>query len=628
MSTAAALPVASLPLGAHARDDGSASFVVWSPESTTLSIRLHDSDARSVELDRRAHGYFAGVIEGVAPGTRYSVVLPDGTELPDPASRSQPDGVHGPSAVESAAFEWQTQSWRQPELRDLVLYELHVGTFTQEGTFDAAIERLPALRDIGITAVEIMPIAQFPGARNWGYDGVFAFAAQNSYGGATGLKRFVDAAHALDVNVILDVVYNHLGPEGNYLLRHGPYFTDTYHTPWGAALNFDEAGSDEVRRYFIDSALQWTDEFRVDGLRLDAIHAILDRSARPFLRELADAVHERAVENGRSVILIGESDLGDPRVLRSERLGGFDLDAQWLDDFHHSLHTLLTGEEAGYYIDFGTLGHLARAFQHGFVYAGEYSHYRGRRHGAPASDILPRQFVVYAQNHDQVGNRMHGDRLTASITPARLRLAAAAMLLSPFTPMLFMGEEYGSQAPFPFFTDFNDRELIAAVRAGRKAEFAAFSWDGEPPDPQSPTTFDSAVIDWDARNDARHGPVLALHRRLIELRRTAAGIHSADAISTDIFDTSGAESPGDTTEGVIAILRRASEQSSLLLLNFAAEAARIRIPATGRGWRCVLDTESVEFGGPGSSVPDALDPAGQNIQLAQHSAVLLLHDEE
>jgi maltooligosyltrehalose trehalohydrolase len=628
VSTAAAIPVASFPLGAHAYGDGSASFVVWSPESTAISIRLHGTGARTVELDPRERGYFAGVIEDVAPGTRYSILLPDGTELPDPASRSQPDGVHGPSAVESAAFDWQTQSWRQPELRDLVLYELHVGTFTREGTFDAAIERLPALHDLGITAVEIMPIAQFPGVRNWGYDGVFPFATQNSYGGPVALKRFVDAAHALDLNVILDVVYNHLGPEGNYLLGHGPYFTDTYHTPWGAALNFDEAGSDEVRRYFIDSALQWTDEFRIDGLRLDAIHAILDRAARPFLRELADAVHERAAEQDRTVILIGESDLGDPRVLRSERLGGLDLDAQWLDDFHHSLHTLLTGEEAGYYIDFGTLAHLARAFQHGFVYAGEYSRYRGRRHGAPAPDILPRQFVVYAQNHDQVGNRMHGDRLTGSITSARLRLAAAAVLLSPFTPMLFMGEEYGSRAPFPFFTDFDDRALIQAVRAGRKAEFASFSWDDEPPDPQSPTTFNSAVLDWDVRNDASHAPVLALHRRLIELRRTAAGVRSADAMSTDILDTSGAESPGDTAEGVIAILRRASEQSSLLLLNFASETARIDVPATGRGWRCVLDTESVAFGGAGSSIPDVLDPDGHRIELAQHSAVLLVHDED
>ena len=623
----AAISAAPLPLGAHTRDDGSASFVVWSPASIRLSVRLEDPAARIVPLSRVERGYHAAVIEDVAPGTRYSLVLPDGTLLPDPASRFQPDGVHGPSAIVPADFDWQTTTWRPPELRDLVVYEMHVGTFTAEGTFDAAIERLPALRDLGITAVELMPIAQFPGSRNWGYDGVFAFAVQNSYGGPAALKRFVDAAHARDLNVLLDVVYNHLGPEGNYLLRHGPYFTDMYHTPWGAALNFDDAGSDEVRRYFIESALQWTDEYRIDGLRLDAIHAVLDRSAQPFLRELSDAVHERAAEQGRAVILIAESDLGDPRVLRSERLGGFAMDAQWLDDFHHSLRTLLTGEYTGYYVDFGTIAHLARAFQHGFVYAGEYSRYRGRRHGAPAPDILPRQFVVYAQNHDQIGNRMTGDRLAATVSSARLRLAAAAVLLSPFTPMLFMGEEYGSLVPFPFFTDFADVQLIEAVRTGRRAEFASFSWEGEPPDPQSPATFHSAVLDWDVRRDERHAPVLALHRRLIELRRKAPAVHAADAMSTDALDSAGEPSDGSSAQGIISILRRAAEQSSLLLLNFAADTAHIDMPATGQVWRCALDTESSEFGGAGSAVPDVIGPAGHRLQLAAHSAVLLLHDE-
>jgi maltooligosyltrehalose trehalohydrolase len=619
---------APLPLGAHARADGTASFAVWSPAANRLSVRLHDRTDRTVALARDGRGYHTAVIDDVTPGTRYSLVLPDGALLPDPASRLQPDGVHGPSEIVATAFDWQAVAWRQPELRDLVIYEMHVGTFTAEGTFDAAIERLPALRELGITAVELMPVAQFPGNRNWGYDGVFAFAVQNSYGGPAALKRFVDAAHAHDLNVVLDVVYNHLGPEGNYLLRHGPYFTDTYHTPWGAALNFDDAGSDEVRRYFIESALQWTDEFRIDGLRLDAIHAMLDRSAQPFLRQLADAVHERAAGHGRTVILIAESDLGDPRVLRSERLGGLDLDAQWLDDFHHSLRTLLTGEDTGYYIDFGTLDHLARAFQHGFVYAGEYSRYRGRRHGAPAPDILPRQFVVYAQNHDQIGNRMIGDRLSATVSAARLRLAGAAVLLSPFTPMLFMGEEYGSLAPFPFFTDFDDAQLIEAVRSGRRAEFASFSWEGEPPDPQSPATFRDAVLDWDARMDERHAPVLALHRRLIELRRTAPGIHAADAMSTDVLDTAGRPADGSSAQGVISVLRRAARQSSLLLLNFAAGRACIDVPATGQVWRCALDTESPEFGGGGSDIPDTIGSAGHRIQLAAHSAVLLLHDEE
>lgn len=345
---------ALLPLGAHSRSDGSTSFLVWAPASEQLRVRLHTSPVRMIVLERGERGYHAAVVHDVPPGTRYSYVLADERTLPDPASRHQPESVHGPSEVVDDAFDWQTDSWPEPDLRDMVIYEMHIGTFTDEGTFDAAIGRFPDLRALGVTAIEIMPIAQFPGRRNWGYDGVLAFAAQNSYGGPLGLKRFVDAAHARGLHVILDVVYNHLGPEGNYLSAYGGYFTETYHTPWGAALNFDDAGSDEVRRYFIESALQWIDEFRVDGLRLDAIHAIIDRSAEPFLRELAAAVHERAADRGRTAILVAESDLGDPRVLRPERLGGLDMDAQWLDDFHHSLRTLLTGSTDGYYGDFGS----------------------------------------------------------------------------------------------------------------------------------------------------------------------------------------------------------------------------------------------------------------------------------
>ncbi|HEX2168036.1 MAG TPA: DUF3459 domain-containing protein, partial [Longimicrobiales bacterium] len=364
-------------------------------------------------------------------------------------------------------------------------------------------------------------------------------------------------------------------------------------------------------------ALQWIDEFRIDGLRLDAIHAILDRSATPFLRELADAVHERAELHGRTAILIAESDLGDARVMRSERLGGLGIDAQWLDDFHHSLRTLLTGEADGYYMDFGTLAHFARACQRGFVYTGEYSRFRNRRHGAPAPDILPRQFVAYAQNHDQIGNRMMGDRLSESASPAQLRLAAAAVILSPFTPMLFMGEEYGSVRPFPFFVDFGDADLISAVREGRKAEFASFSWKGEPPDPQSEQTFGSAVLDWDTREqDGRQ--MLALHARLIELRRTQPGIHAADAINTEILDMNGASAAGTSRHGVVVIRRRAAEQSSILLLNFAPEPAHFPLSAVGPGWYCALDTASDE---PPREMPrDRFD-------LAPHSAVLLLHDE-
>jgi maltooligosyltrehalose trehalohydrolase len=382
-----------------------------------------------------------------------------------------------------------------------------------------------------------------------------------------------------------------------------------------------------VRRYFIENALQWTDEFRIDGLRLDAIHAIMDRSAQPFLRELAQAVHDRAAALGRSALLIAESDLGDARVIRPERVGGLDLDAQWLDDFHHSLRTLLTGEDTGYYADFGTLAHFARACQHGFVYTGEYSRYRDRRHGAPAPDVLPRQFVVYAQNHDQVGNRMTGDRLSATVTPAQLRLAAAAVLLSPFTPMLFMGEEYGSSKPFPFFTEFGDPELVAAVREGRRAEFASFRWQGEPPDPQSEHTVRSAVLDWGTRERDEHADLLALHARLIAIRRTEPGIHAADAISTEVLDTAGTPADGRGTEGVVVIRRRAAEQSSILLLNFAPDDARFQQNTAGQAWRCVLDTAASQTSGGSDNPACARGDAAGVIRLAPHSAVLLLHDE-
>jgi maltooligosyltrehalose trehalohydrolase len=621
------LDAQQIPLGGRVRADGSASFLVWAPLVEQLRVQLHGTAAAVHPLHSLDHGYHAAIIADVPAGTHYTFVLPDGRELPDPASRAQPEGVHGPSALVSDTFPWQHDSWRTPDLRDLVIYELHVGTFTEAGTFDAAIERLRDLRDLGITAIELMPIAQFPGERNWGYDGVLAFAAQSSYGGPDALRRLVDAAHGLDLAVVLDVVYNHFGPEGNYLPLFAPYFTDTYHTPWGAALNFDDRGSDHVRRYFIESALQWTDEFRIDALRLDAIHAIHDRSAQPFLRELAAAVHRRAEDNGRTVVLIAESDLGDPRVVRDERLGGLDMDAQWLDDFHHSLRTLITRESSGYYADFGTLGHLARAYQHGYVYDGAYSRFRQRRHGAPGPDILPRQFVVYAQNHDQVGNRMRGDRLTGDVTPAQLRLAAAAVLLSPFTPMLFMGEEYGETRPFPYFVSHGDEALIEAVRHGRREEFASFAWQGEPPDPQSEETFRSAVLDWGARNRGTHAHLLALYRRLLEIRRTARAIRHADSIATEIVDADGRAADGSGADGVIIVKRRAPDQSSILLLNFAAEPASVRVGDSEGAWARSIDTDEETFGGSGTRVPDVLHGPVLDVTMAPHSAVLLLHDE-
>ncbi|HSJ15492.1 MAG TPA: malto-oligosyltrehalose trehalohydrolase [Longimicrobiales bacterium] len=597
---------ADTPLGAHVTGAGT-TFCVWAPLHEQLHVRIAGHD--DAPMTRDDFGYHTTALDHAEHGTRYTFVLPDGRALPDPASRSQPDGVHEASCVVATDFEWSADAWPAPRLEDLVLYELHVGTFTPDGTFDAIIPRLPELKDTGINAVQLMPIAQFPGSRNWGYDGAFAFAAQHSYGGPLALKRLVDAAHVHGMCVFLDVVYNHLGPEGNYLPAYAPVFTDVYHTPWGAALNYDEAGSDHIRRYFIESALQWTGEFRIDGLRVDAVHAIHDRSAQPFLRELTAAVHQRAHERGRSVVVIAESDLGDPRVMRPAERGGWDMDAQWLDDFHHSLRTLLTGDGSGYYADFGDIGQLARAYRQGYVFTGEYSRYRQRRHGAPVPDIHPSQFVVYAQNHDQVGNRMEGDRLPRNAAPAQLRLAAAATLLSPFTPMLFMGEEYGERRPFPYFVSHGDADLVEAVRAGRSAEFAAFAWKGRPPDPQAESTFESAVLDWEARDRDGHREMLALHRRLLELRRAAPAIRGIRADAHVIGDD-------------VVVVRRADERgASALLLNFADDDVTASVDGIEDQVEVAVDTAAAEWGGPGAGTVQ-----GTDVTVRAHSAMLLIRE--
>jgi maltooligosyltrehalose trehalohydrolase len=489
-----------------------------------------------------------------------------------------------------------------------VIYELHVGTFTGAGTFDAIIAELPHLHELGITAIELMPVAEFPGNRNWGYDGVFPFAAHGAYGGPLALKRLIDACHRAGIAVVLDVVYNHLGPEGNCLPAFGFYCSDRHRTPWGAAMNLDGAHSDEVRTYFIQNALQWILEFRVDALRIDAVHAMFDGSARPFLAELADVVHETARAHGRHAFLIAESDLGDPRVIRAAERGGYGLDAQWLDDFHHALHTTLTGERAGYYRDFGRLDQLADAFRHGFVYRGQYSRHRHRRHGAPAPDARPDQFVVFTQNHDQIGNRLAGDRLAATLSLEPLKLAAATVLLSPFVPLLFMGEEYGEPAPFPYFVSHSEPELREAVRRGRAAEFAAFDWLGEPPDPCAEETFLSAKIDRSLRHAGQRAALYQLHRRLIALRRELPLLTSFTSLVAR------------TDHELLAVLRHDPHVTALLALNVSAESAALRVPPAAAPWRIALDTADTRWAGPGAGT---LAPDG-TLTLQPHAAVLLV----
>ena len=513
-------------VGATPLDASTTRFVVWAPHHERVRLRLLGPE-RIIELEAGLDGYHSTTAKcGV--GTCYYYLL-GGKQYADPASRSQPEGVHGPSeVVDLGAYEFADSSYRPRPLWDHVIYELHVGTFSAEGTFEAVVAELDDLAELGVSAIEIMPVAQFPGRRNWGYDGVFPFAVQNSYGGYAGLQRLVDACHARHLAVMVDVVYNHLGPEGNVLGEYGPYFTDRYATPWGKAVNFDGPGSDQVRSYFIENARQWFRDFHVDALRLDAVHEIIDRNATTFLEELARQTGELSGLLGTPCQLIAESADNDPRLVTPAQAGGIGLDAQWNDDFHHALHSAVTGERSGYYLDYGPVDDLARAMNEGFVYQGEYSRFRGRSHGAASIGIAPERFVIFAQNHDHIGNRPRGDRLVTMISRPQSRLVAALVLLSPGVPLLFMGEEYGETAPFPYFIDHGDADLIQAVRKGRAEEFASLADEGQLFDPADESTFTAARIDRRLRRDGHHrnlfeltGDLIALRRQNPALRRSA-----------------------------------------------------------------------------------------------------------
>ena len=464
--------------------------MLWAPYCRQVSLHILGANERIVDMKRDERGYHLAVVEPMEAETRYIYRLDSSRELPDPASRFQPEGVHGASQpVDTSGFEWADREWSGVDLDNAIFYELHVGTYTPSGTFEAVIDHLGDLCALGVTTLELMPVAQFPGARNWGYDGVFPFAPQNTYGGPEGLRRLVDAAHACGLAVALDVVYNHLGPEGNYLGEYGPYFTDRYRTPWGQAINYDGAGSDEVRRFCLENALYWLERYHLGALRLDAIHGIFDFSAIPFLAELKMNVAELSKRLGRRLDLIAESDLNDSRVIAPQQRGGYEIDAQWSDDFHHSLHTLLTKERTGYYRDFGRVWHLARTLKDGWCYSGQYSQFRQRRHGNLAEGSSSSQFVVCDQNHDQVGNRAAGERLSALVDFEALKLAAGVTLLSRFVPLLFIGEECGATAPFQYFISHLDPKLVEAVRRGRREEFESLGWQDLVPDPQDEATF-------------------------------------------------------------------------------------------------------------------------------------------
>lgn len=494
-------------------------FSVWAPLPKKVELALDQT--KRLPLQRGENGWWQVEINHPVTGENYGFLIDGEGPFPDPRSPWQPHGVHGLSRiVNHSQFKWTDAGFNGSPLSAAVIYELHIGTFTPAGTFDSAIEKLDHLAQLGVTHVELMPVNEFSGNHGWGYDGVDLFAPHQAYGGPEALKRLVNACHARGLAVLLDVVYNHLGPTGNYLGKFAPYFTDRYHTPWGQALNFDGPHSDEVRRFFCDNALMWLRDYHFDGLRLDAVHAICDQSAQPFLEQLGDEVRLLSQKIGRRLVLIPESDLNDPRLIWPHEHGGFALDAQWSDDFHHALHSLLTAEHNGYYEDFGTLAQFAKALRDAYVYDGNYSIHRKRRHGRSPVGLDGSHFLAYAQNHDQVGNRACGERLSKLVSPGRLKIAAALVLTSPFVPMLFQGEEWGASTPFQYFTDHAEPELANAVRIGRRKEFAAFGWKPEEvPDPQARETFERSKLNWSELKNDSHATLLDWHRQLIRLRK-------------------------------------------------------------------------------------------------------------
>jgi maltooligosyltrehalose trehalohydrolase len=490
---------------------------VWAPRAESVELALHD---RRITMTRDANGWWSAD-RVMRDGEQYAYVVDDEGPFPDPRSMFQPFGVHGWSqCVDHNEFPWSDTHWQAPPLASGVVYELHIGTFTPAGTFEGAIARLPYLADLGITHIELMPVCEFSGERGWGYDGVDLFAPHHAYGGPEELKRLVDACHARGLAVILDVVYNHFGPAGNYVGKFGPYFTHRYNTPWGDAVNLDDAGSGEVRRFFCDNAAMWLRDYHVDGLRLDAVHALIDTSACHFLEQLAGEVDALEAMLGRHLVLIAESDLNDPRVIRARESGGYGVDAQWSDDFHHALHTVVTGERSGYYEDFGSLAHLATAVQEGFVYTGTHSSHRQRLHGRRLNDIPGWRLIVAAQNHDQIGNRATGERLCHLVSVGRSKIAAALLLTAPFVPMLFQGEEWAASTVFQYFTAHEDPTLAAQVSEGRRREFAVFGWDPSTvPDPQRRETFERSRLRWDEREQPVHADMLNWYAALIALRQ-------------------------------------------------------------------------------------------------------------
>lgn len=582
-------------LGVNFNADGQAEVIVWAPEAESVALIIHDKE--QVPLGKANLGYWKATTDKLKPGDFYRFRLNDKNDYPDPASLSQPEGVHGPSrAFDLGNFSWkdkgEAMSWKNLPQEAYIIYELHTGTFSEKGNFEGMEEKLDYLKALGITAVELLPVAQFPGARNWGYDGVYPFAVQNSYGGPKALQQLVDACHQKGLAVILDVVYNHLGPEGNYLGEFGPYFTDKYQTPWGKALNFDDAWCDGVRQYFIENVLMWFRDFQIDALRMDAVHAIKDFSPTHILREIKQHVNKLSEQTGKPYYLIAEVDLNDTKFIDPLEKQGFGLDGQWVDEFHHALRVASGNTKTGYYSEFEGLEHLAKSYKDVYVYDGVYSRHRKKIFGSKLGNHPGKQFVVFSQNHDQVGNRMAGERTSHLISFEMQKLLAGAVLVSPYLPMLFMGEEFSASSPFLYFVSHSDPELVEAVRKGRKAEFN-FESGQEIPDPQSEDTFKKSKLQWDEIKAGEHQYMLAFYKALIAFRKEQPVLKQLNRKQLDV--------QADTNSETLFLHRWHDKHQFYCIMNFSAENQKIAIPDFEPVWHLQFDSADSRWNGPGTS---------------------------
>ncbi len=601
-------------IGSHYQN-GKCEFSVWAPEAKSVKAVIVSKNNKELVFQKGEFGYWTGSSKEVIPSDLYLIEV-DGEKWPDPASQYQPQDIHGPSQItDHSAFNWTDAEWKGMPLKEMIIYELHTGTFTEDGTFEGIITKIPYLNELGINAIEIMPVGQFPGNRNWGYDGVYPFAVQSSYGGPEGLKKLVDACHQSGIAVIIDAVYNHFGPEGSYHEKFGKYHTDKYSTPWGSAINFDDAHSDEVRNYFIQNALMWFRDYHVDALRLDAIHACKDMGAFHFAKELTLAVKELEQETGRGHILIGECDLNDPKYISPVTEGGYGLDGQWCDEFHHALRSVITGDTDGYYEDFGMLEHMRRAFQDTFVYSGHYSKHRKKTFGNLPKTNPFSQFVIFCQNHDQVGNRLLGDRISTLVSFEALKVMAGSVLISPSVPMLFMGEEFAENAPFQYFISHTDKALIEGIREGRKKEFSYFNFQGEAPDPYDEETFNKSKLNWNFGEEQNKVTLFEYYKKLIRFRKEHPSFKHTDRDSLNV--------QMDEEKGLLKITRHfemAEENDVYIVINYNKEDAIFSIPL-GSDWKLFLDSADNVWLGPGKVAADQAN-IGDSIIIKGHSIII------